>query len=111
MFCVLRRRLFWRDPKPEGGCQAEAEHAQSAGRRNRPEAVSGRLKSKGLETIEGQYVSRPRNRVTSHGTCRCGYSATQVWLWIIDPEINNASQKVTITIVFRPKLRSAGKSK
>jgi len=62
MFCVLCRRLFGETRNPQGGChaggpagrsssvgwQAEAEHAQSAGRRLRPEAVSGRCTERGI---------------------------------------------------------------
>jgi hypothetical protein len=43
------QNFSWRDPKPDRAAQAEAEHAQSAGRRECPDAVSGRC----TETMAG----------------------------------------------------------
>jgi hypothetical protein len=49
MFCVFCAEDYFSGTRnPVGGCQAEAEPAPSAGRRTRPEAVSGRMKSNGL---------------------------------------------------------------
>jgi hypothetical protein len=63
MFCALCRRLLWRDPKPARAFASanEAERAQSAGRRLRPEAVSGRWKSMGRrEEIHGMHLEIAR---------------------------------------------------
>ncbi len=54
MFCALCRRLFWRDPKPGGRLSSRSKHAQSAGRRTRPEAVSERMKSNGIRGQDRQ---------------------------------------------------------
>jgi len=61
MFCALCRRLFWRDPKPGGRLTSRSKHAQSAGRRTGPEAVSGRMKSNGIRDQDWQSLKCSMN--------------------------------------------------
>jgi hypothetical protein len=85
----------------EGGWQAEAEQAQSAGRRLRSEAVSGRWKSMGERSI-GDEVSNAEPGQTGVVESQQPVAMDRCLRW------KNASQKVTINSINSQYCRTIG---
>jgi hypothetical protein len=94
----------------KGGCQAEAEQAQSAGRRLRPDAVSGRRKGMGRrEKIHGA----PGNRtlgVLSVKPQSCVEYAERFAYWTMSESSphNMAAMMVTCCMTSAGKTRAIG---
>ena len=92
MFCVLCRRLFWRNPKPvraAGKPKQNARGPQGGGQDPKQCPVDAQRDRAGDQLVGILYNGAAGSSSGAFDCC---------------PRWNNASQKVIIAIIFRPSL-------
>jgi hypothetical protein len=85
MFCVLCRRLFWRDRNPQGGCQAEASTRSPQGGGPGPKQCPGERRAMDIEINSGKRFIEAENTLHKLGAqdSRVWLQSNRVWCWII----------------------------